>query len=147
MDPRRPGTRPDRSALALLACTLALAGCVGTESPFEQTVGDASSSYSAAATTIRFVQDGRLTVEYAHTTLDLLKESLDGVEEDLPKLGGRPVGFDLAPLTEAYEQATPVLEAPCLLEGCDWDSQISALDRAFKAFADARDAAAGASGG
>jgi hypothetical protein len=116
--------------------SLAATGCaVGTETPFRRTAGDAASSLSAAATTLRFAHDGHLTFEYGRSTFQILGETLDGLEEDLPRLEGKPGTAELDQLLSLYRQAEPAISDPCLDVGCAWQSQVDALEAASEAFA------------
>ncbi len=110
-------------------------GCsIGTQTPFARAAAAAASSLSAAATTLRFAHDGRLTFEYGKTTFEILEESLDGIDKDLPRLAGSPGQNEVEHLLLLYRTATPAMSDPCLDESCEWHVQLDALDAASDAF-------------
>lgn len=124
--------------LALLSTALIVGACsIGTETPFERAAGDAASAYSAAATTLRFAHDDRLSREYSLGSLELYREAVSGVDTELPTLEGAPGSDRVDQLVHAVQAAEPVLEDPCLEVTCDWRSQLQALEQAAQAFEDA----------
>lgn len=121
-----------------------VAACsIGTETPFQQAAGDAVSAYSAAATTLGYAHDDRLSREYGVGSLELYREAVSGVETELPSLAGAPSADDVDRLVQAAGAARSVLEDPCLEASCDWRTQLQTLEATVKAFEDALDQASG----
>lgn len=119
---------------ALLILPLALAGCALTQSPFARNAGDTGSSFAAAATTLAYAHEGKLTTAYARASFVNYQSELAGVGQQFSSLAGSPGGKTVRRLVRAYHTAEQAVQHPCLGSGCNWRGQVAALNRASKAF-------------
>jgi hypothetical protein len=117
-------------AAAVLAVALTLSGCEMVRSGFATEAGSAGDELSAAAVTLRFVHEGRITKPYARSAFGNYREVLLTFEPKLRQAKGAPSGAEVNRLVAVYRAAVPVLEAPCLDEGCDWRGQAATLEAA-----------------
>lgn len=104
-----------------------------TQTPFVRQAQDAASSLSAAAATIEYVHTGKVDDRYARSSLSIYRQSLQGMESELPGLRGAPDETVLQPVISQLERARQVLDDPCLDDDCDWRAQLSTLDDASRA--------------
>src|SRR5690349_24982844 len=80
------GSRRARAGMvALLALALALAlivgaGCALAQSAFARTAGNAGAAFAAAAVTLRFAHEGKLTAAYARASFVNYRAELDGLD-------------------------------------------------------------------
>src|SRR5919108_312576 len=117
----------------LLACIGGLAACSFTRSAFETKAGDAGAEFAAAARTIQFVHQGKLTAAYARASFVNYQSALEGLDSELPQSDGAPGKGKLDRLVDLYRKAYPAVEQPCLSAGCDWQQQVSRIDQASHA--------------
>lgn len=116
-----------RIAVAGLALLL-LSGCDApafTNTPFQREAGDAASSYSAAATTLEFLHDGKLDRRYARASLLVYHEAMQGKTAAVARADGAPAR--LGPVINRMQRADAVLADPCLDDDCDWQAQVDTL--------------------
>jgi hypothetical protein len=125
------------ASIALLAASLVLISCSATRTPFARAAGDAGSTLSAAAETMRLAHEDRLTREYAQGSFVNYGDRLAGVAADLPSLDGAPDPAAVMRLIYVLLPATTVVAAPCLEGPCDWRSQLKVLEDARDAFVEA----------
>jgi hypothetical protein len=123
--------------LALGAVLFACSSGPVTETPFVQAASEAASLLSAGAETLRFVHSQRFTVEYGRAATINYHELVASLPEELPHLEGAPDQATVDRLMTMLEGAVADLANPCLLQGCDWESQVSRLDQAKQALLDA----------
>jgi hypothetical protein len=117
-------------AVAGLAVALTLSGCVMVRSGFATQAGSAGDELAAAAVTLRYVHEGKITVPYARSAFDNYREVLLTFVPKLQKAKGAPSSAEVNRLIAVYRSAVPVLEAPCLDGGCDWQGQAATLEAA-----------------
>jgi hypothetical protein len=126
------GKRLGLLALVMAAAT-ALGACTFARSAFESKAGDAGSELAAAAQTIRFVHQGKLTAAYARAAFVNYQSALEGLDSELPESDGAPAKGMVDRLIDLYRKAFPAVEQPCLSAGCDWQQQVSRMDQASQA--------------
>jgi hypothetical protein len=117
----------------ILITVTALAGCGPSsfsQTPFQRQAGDAASSYSAAATTLQYLHDGKLDSRFATSSLIVYRQATQGIQKTLPDLGGAPDDASLQPVLVQIEAAEEVMDQPCLSDDCDWQTQIKTLNAA-----------------
>ena len=122
-----------RSA-ALLVVLLTLTGCTMTQSAFAQTADSVGSAFAAAATTLAYAHQKKITPAYAAASFVSFQDEVQGVAEQLPSLEGAPSGRTVRQLLALYEPAERAVMHPCLDPSCDWRAQVQALQRAGDAF-------------
>ncbi|MDQ3871181.1 MAG: hypothetical protein M3301_06165 [Chloroflexota bacterium] len=131
-------TRPTASGVfTLLAGVSILTACGPSPSEFARTSSDAASTLSAAAATLRLEHEGRLTRGYAQASFLNYGDALEGLDAELRSSQGAPGREAIEQLLALYRIAQGVINEPCLDEGCDWRSQVEALERAKEAFQNA----------
>ena len=133
--------RACRATGALLIVLVITTGCSFTQTPFARTADDVAATLAAAAASIEYDHQGKLTDAYARGSFVGFREALGGVETSLPALGGAPDEATVRRLIERLRAVRPILSSPCLDNRCDWDGQVQALRGASDAFKGAADAA------
>lgn len=126
--------------LGLAAVALVLTGCLPTPTTYQKLTADAASSFLAAAATLRFRHEDRLTRTYVVGSFENHRDLLRGLPEQLSRADGAPSAGELERLVGLYERAWPALESPCLDDRCDWRSQRRDLEAAGRAFLEASEA-------
>jgi hypothetical protein len=113
----------------LAAACLVLAGCSAiTQTPFQQSAGEAAGTLAAAAETLSAVQEGRLTEGYARASFVSFAEAVQGVGEELPSMDGAPEIGMTERLRRELQDVELVLREPCLESAdCDVSAQIRQL--------------------
>jgi hypothetical protein len=124
-------------SLAALLTGLFCAGCSVTQSPFDRMAGNAGSAFAAASTTLRYAHTGKVPVAYARSAFVNYQSELDGLDQQLPTQQGAPDSATVQRLLDLYRPAWQAVQSPCLESGCDWRSQVAALDAASQAFVQA----------
>jgi hypothetical protein len=119
--------------LALLLVT----GCGSSQSPFARETEQAGSQLTAAAVTLEYLHTGRLAAPYADSGFVFYRSQLSQVEEKLATAKGAPDPQAVQQLVELYRAAQPAIDKPCLDDTCDWQAQVTALQRAGEAFRNA----------
>lgn len=109
---------------------LALSGCAIVRSVFATQAGSAGDELAAAAMTLNYVHEGRITKPYARSAIANYRELLVNFEPNLRHAKGAPSGAEVDRLVAVYLTAVPALEAPCLDDGCDWQGQATTLEAA-----------------
>jgi hypothetical protein len=100
--------------------------------------GEAAGTLSAAATTLEFAHQGKVTTNFAESSFGEYKEQLKDVPDELAKADGAPDSGKLRQLSGLLERAQPAIDRPCLADdGCDWQAQDRALKEARQALEDA----------
>ena len=119
----------------LLPMVLMLAtGCQFTQTSFSRLAGDAGGTFAAAATTIEYTHEGKLTPAYAASSFVNFQSQLNGLDTTLPSQQGAPDKHTLHHLLDLYQQAMPAVNHPCLDTACNWQAQVAVLNRASEAF-------------
>jgi hypothetical protein len=113
-----------------LVVALTLSGCKMVRSGFATEAGTAGDELTAAAVTLRYVHEGRITKPYARSAFDNYREVLLNFEPKLRHAKGAPSGAEVNRLVAVYRAAVPVLKAPCLDDGCGWQGQAATLEAA-----------------
>jgi hypothetical protein len=107
----------------VLAAAIAVASACGS-SDLQRTAQSAAGELSASARTLEAYHHDRLTRRY--------------VEGAFVNYGEQLAALDQAPLPDdlraRWTAARPAVSDPCLDAGCDWPSQVRALDDAAAAF-------------
>ena len=116
-------------ALAVIA-VVALSGCEMVKSNFASQAGTAGDELAAAALTLRYVHEGKVTRPYARSAFINYREVLQGFEPKLRRATGGPSDGEVNRLIAAYLQAVPAVEDPCIDDGCDWEAQARTLEAA-----------------
>ena len=122
--------RIPRLAAAGLVAVLTLSGCEMVRSGFATEAGSAGDELTAAAVTLRYAHEGRITTPYARSAFGNYREVLLTFEPKLRQAKGAPSGAEVNRLIAVYRTAVPVLQAPCLDDGCDWQGQAATLEAA-----------------
>lgn len=121
----------------LLLVLLLLAGCQLAQSPFAKTAGNAGENFAAAAATLSYAHEGKITFAYARSSFVNYQDELDGLDQTLVTQQGVPDEHTVQRLLALYKSAMQVVDRPCLDRGCDWHSQVLLLNEASKAFLEA----------
>jgi hypothetical protein len=125
------------------ALSMALVGCGATgtitQTAFQRQASDGASIFSAAGETLRFVhaQPAKMTVEYGTGSMINYEDQASSLPDELPTAEGAPDGATVDHLVSLVEPAVEVIENPCLLPDCDWQSQTIVLDQARDALLEA----------
>ncbi|HKC75626.1 MAG TPA: hypothetical protein VKF37_15705 [Chloroflexota bacterium] len=122
------------SGVQLLAVLLTLSGCTMTQSDFAQTADTVGSAFAAAATTLAYAHQKKITPAYAAASFVSFQDEVQGVAGQLPSLQGAPSARTVRHLLALYEAAERAVLHPCLDLSCDWRTQVQALQRAGNAF-------------
>ncbi|HEX6553867.1 MAG TPA: hypothetical protein VF026_13960 [Ktedonobacteraceae bacterium] len=119
----------------LLPVVLVLAtGCQLTQTGFSRLAGDAGATFAAAATTIQYTHEGKLTPAYAASSFVNFQSQLNDLDATLPSQQGAPDKRTLQHLLDLEKQAMPAVNQPCLDTACNWHAQVEVLNRASEAF-------------
>ncbi len=119
----------------ILVILLAFAtGCQLTQSAFSRIAGDTGAAFAAAATTLQYVHDGKISTNYASASFMSFQSELSGLNSLLPSQQGVPDTQTLHRLLDLYSSAMVAVNHPCLDESCDWQAQLTILKRASEAF-------------
>lgn len=125
----------------VVSCLLAGMGCsMLTQSPFARTASDTGATFAAAATTLRYAHEGKLTRAYACASFVNYRSQIGGLDQQLPAQAGAPDAQTVRRLLDLAGPAQQALEQPCLADDCDWRAQVAALQRASEAFRRASEA-------
>jgi hypothetical protein len=119
-----------------------LSGCSATQSDFTRQTASAAGEFGAAALTLSDAHRGRLTFAYARGSFVNYQSQLEGLDAQLPSLQGAPDHATTRHLLDLYTPAMRAAAQPCLDNGCDWQAQVGALNRASAAFLQASEASA-----
>jgi len=125
--------------LAAIAALLLLSGCVVTKTQFQNTASGAGGELAAAATTLQYVHEGRLSRAYASSAFASYRDALLITEKQLPSVPGGPGQTTVEELLKLYRPAHRAVEQPCLDDSCDWRVQVQALKKASDALVKAAD--------
>lgn len=109
-------------------------GCQLWQSPFVMTVNNAGAAFAAAATTLTFAHEGKVTRLYARSSFFNYNSALSGVDQQLASRQGTPDAKLARQLLTLYRPAMQAVKQPCLDASCDWRAQVAALDRASQSF-------------
>ncbi len=120
--------------LLLVILLFSTTGCQLAQSAFSKIAGNAGAEFSAAATTLSYVHQGKLTAIYAASNFAGYRSQLDGIDQQIPSLQGIPDSGTLHHLLIVYKSAIQAVDSPCLDRSCNWHSQENALRQASKAF-------------
>ena len=120
--------------LALLALLLITTGCQFKQSAFALTASNAGSTFAAAASTLRYAHEGKITTTYASSSFQNYQSELQGVDQQLPTQNGAPDTHTIQRLLKLYQPAMQTINTPCLDSSCNWHAQIAALNQASDAF-------------
>jgi hypothetical protein len=121
----------------LLVLLLTVTACQLTQSAFARTAGDAGAAFAAASTTLSYAHEGKITNAYASSSFMNFQSELSGLDQTLSSQQGAPDSHTVQHLLSLYKSAMQVVNNPCLSESCNWHAQVTALDRASRAFLEA----------
>jgi len=125
------------AAFLLALALIAGAGCALAQSGFARAAGNAGAAFAAAAVTLRFAHEGKLTAAYARASFVNYRAELDGLDTRLPTQDGAPDARTLRLLLDLSGPALRAVDAPCVDAGvdasCDWQAQVAAMQRASAA--------------
>ena len=122
--------------LGLFVLLWAMVGCTLTQSTFARTTNNAGSAFAAAATTLTYAHEGKITYAYASSSFQNFQSELSGIDQTLTAQSGVDA-HTLQRLLALYKPAMQVIDAPCLSNACDWQRQVDRLNRASQAFSGA----------
>ena len=118
----------------LLILLLLVTGCQFTQAAFPRMASNAGSAFVAAATTLAYAHEGKVTYAYAAASFVNYQSELDGLDQTLPSQSGTPDKRTVQHLLDLYKVAIKAVDSPCLSNSCDWRIQVDALNRTSKAF-------------
>lgn len=121
------------SVFCLLLCAF-MAGCQFAQSPFARSATNAGGEFAAAAVTLSYLHEGKLSLFYARASFDDFRAALDGLDQQLPSQAGKPDETLFNHLVSLYKAAIPGVDHPCLETSCAWQTQVILLQKASKAF-------------
>lgn len=121
----------------LLILLLIVTGCQFKQAAFPRMASNAGSAFAAAATTLAYAHEGKVTYAYAAASFVNYQSELDGLDQTLPSQNGVPDKRSIQHLLNLYKVAIKAVDSPCLSNSCDWRTQVNALNRASKAFLEA----------
>ena len=119
--------------LGLVVLLWAMTGCTLTQSTFARTTNNAGSAFAAAATTLTYAHEGKITYSYAAASFVNFQSELNGIDQTLTAQNGGNI-HTIQHLLALYKPAIQVVDAPCLSNLCDWQRQVDQLNRASQAF-------------
>ncbi len=119
-------------ALSLILLLFIVTGCAVTDTAFAKTASNAGAAFAAASTTLSYAHEGKITYAYAASSFANFQSELSGTDTTLAAQGAnkRTVQHLLA----LYMPAMNAINAPCLSNTCNWQSQVAILTRASQAF-------------
>jgi hypothetical protein len=123
-----------RLAGLYLLLSLTISACSLTQSPFARTVDGAGGTFSAAATTLTYFHQGKLSRAYTISSFAGYESQLNGLDQQLPAQQGASDQTTVRHLLALYKPAMQVVQQPCLENSCDWRGQVTTLERASKTF-------------
>lgn len=118
--------------LIFAACLILLGGC-DRQTPFAKAADKGGAQLAAAATTLTYLHEGKITTRYARSSFINYRQVLKGFDQQLAALSGAPAPAHLKQLLELYQPAAQAVAAPCLSDTCNWRQQVMALQRASDA--------------
>ena len=118
----------------LLILLLLVTGCQFTQAAFPRMASNAGSAFAAAATTLAYAHEGKVTYAYAAASFVNYQSELDGLDQTLPFQNGTPDKRTIQHLLNLYKVAIKAVDSPCLSNSCDWRIQVDALNRTSQAF-------------
>ena len=118
----------------LLILLLIVTGCQFQQAAFPRMASNAGSAFAAAATTLAYAHEGKVTYAYAAASFVNYQSELDGLDQTLPSQSGAPDKHAVQHLLNLYKVAIKAVDSPCLSNSCDWRIQVDALNRTSKAF-------------
>ena len=113
---------------------LTTTGCQLKQPSFSITAGNIGSAFAASEATLQYAHEGKITYAYAASSFDNFRSELNGADQTIAASQGAPAAGTMRQLLSLYQEAMRAVNTPCLNDTCNWHIQISALDRASKAF-------------
>ena len=117
-------------AVLLLTAT----GCQIKKSAFANQAGEVRAEFAAAATTLQYLHDGKVTTAFAKATFINYATAVQGADQKLASASGAPDGATMTHLLQLYATANDAIASPCLDSTCNWRQQVDALHQASDAF-------------
>lgn len=125
--------RKSETCIVLLLLICVVTACNVTESPFAKTAGNIGSAFAAAATTLTYAHEGKISDRYAASSFMQFQNELSGADQALTASSDVD-RHTLQQLLALYTPAMRIIDAPCLSNSCGWRGQIEVLNRASAAF-------------
>ena len=117
--------------LVLLVLTT---GCQLSQTAFLRMAGDAGSAFEAASITLQYTHEGKITTAYASSSFINFQSELSNLDQVLPSQNGAPNKRTIQHLLALSKPAMQAINTPCLDTSCNWQAQITVLNRASEAF-------------
>jgi hypothetical protein len=117
-----------------IALLMIMTACQIKQPSFSITAGNIGSAFAASEATLQYAHEGKITYAYASSSFDNFRSELSGADQTLSASQGVPAASTMRQLLSLYQAAMRAVNTPCLNDTCNWQIQISALDRASKAF-------------
>src|SRR5436305_12933833 len=89
----------------LLTLLLLVTGCEFTQAAFPRMASNAGSAFAAAATTLAYAHEGKVTYAYAAASFVNYQSELDGLDQTLPSQSGAPDKHAVQHLLNLYKVA------------------------------------------
>ena len=125
--------RKSGACIVFLLLICVVTACNVTESPFARMAGNIGSAFAAAATTLTYDHEGKISDRYAASSFMEFQNELSGAAQELAA-SGNVDKHTLQQLLPLYTPAMRIVDAPCLSNSCGWREQIVVLNRASAAF-------------
>lgn len=122
------------ACIASIILLLMLTGCQIRQPSFSITAGNIGSAFAASAVTLQYAHEGKITYGYAASSFVNFQSELNGADRTLAASQGTPAAGTMRQLLALYQEAMRAVNAPCLNVTCNWQIQVSALNRASEAF-------------
>lgn len=106
--------------MAVLLLAGMLSGCQLTKSAFANEVDNVSANFAAAATTLQYLHEGKLTPQFAKAAFFNYAALNQDAETSLKSASGTPDARSLDRLLRLYRPAAQAIAHPCLDTSCDW---------------------------
>lgn len=120
--------------IGLIVLLFITTGCQLIPPSFSITAGNVGSAFAASETTLLYAHEGKITYAYAASSFVNFQSELSGADQTLASAQGTPDASTMRQLLAFYRAAMQVVNAPCLHDICNWQTQVATLDRASMAF-------------
>jgi hypothetical protein len=126
--------------MCLLLTLLLMSGCSFTQPPFIRIADDIGGTFSAAATTLTYFHQGKLSRAYTLSSFAGYESELADLGQQFSSQQGAPGRPTIQHLLALYQPAMRAIRQPCLNSSCDWRGQVTTLERASRAFIEVSEA-------
>ena len=135
-----PRCRRAGGVLVLVVLLLTATGCQLTRSAFANQADEVGSEFAAAAATLRYLHEGKVTRAFTEATFVNYASAVQGAGQKMVSAGGAPDDQTLQQLLQLYDRANEIIQRPCLAASCDWEQQVDTLRQASDALLASADA-------